>query len=361
MSKFDPEAISELIVITEDQTDVLEIIDLTPSEIKYELPLQNLQNSLLNLKDLQKIEYLKQENKIILEKPRIPKPPIIEIFCDPEVCPTAPQHPNQAKNPNRKLPWKPLPPSSNHFTPGEYNLNRLTAKEIQEDRYNRIIQNCGEHSKAKIIANNENTALDQLVIQLRLSIKHLPVLIWRNVVVPFKATFSYVKNIISDLFCINGQGGMFVFYAVNKEKVFLNSPKRNEEEKKADEDLINCEAVMNMISFEYSEIYFISSGEDNWYISIKVQKILEKDENETYPICLGGRYQAPPINVLFHKFFKVLKVLEDPRHRDFEKYQQKYKEWKTQKFSKFEADFPSLNVYNGRVRLRINDIATLNT
>ena len=354
--------VSEIIVIKEESEDVIELIDIskTVKAKKLQIPINQLKyTDLLDIENLLKLEVVQSENKVTLEiDPNSKKNPVvIEINCNPEPCSTAPPHP---KKKLRSLPWKSLGPSSASFTAGEYPTKKLTAQELLDDKTKHITDNCKKFSKSKIKILSDHTILNKLIIRLKILILYLPFKIWRTIEIPFESTYDYLKKCISDLFQISTNNSMFIFLNPESKKIFLNSPGKLENEKKADEEFIKKKSFMDFINFEHPELYFINNDEDNWYISIKIKEISEWNEYENYPVCVGGRLMSPIQGISFGKFSKILQVLVNQNHQKYQKYFGKFGEWKNKKFNKLEVDFPSLNVFNGRIRIRIEDLLTVN-
>ena len=165
--------------------------------------------------------------------------------------------------------------------------------------------------------------------------------------------FLVLQKIIKDLFKIEESQPMFLFIDLNNKVVFLNDPCKTPAEQEHDLEIIKNYSFMNLMSFDRPELFFVTNEEDNWYFSLKIQRILQRKVNESYPTCVHGRYLCPPYGISFSKFKKVIQQLSCTTSEKYAKYCNKYHEWKNKKFNKLEADFPSFNVFNNRIRFVI--------
>jgi hypothetical protein len=126
---------------------------------------------------------------------------------------------------------------------------------------------------------------------------------------------------------------MFIYYNSENQKVFLNKPSKSDSEK-ADDLLTTTQSkIIELISLEYSEFYYISESEDPWYIIIKIKKIVLTDDNEQLPTCLGGNLPSPPA-VSSSEFYDFFRTLSTPDSENYQEMLEKYKYWKSSKFNK---------------------------
>lgn len=337
-NEYKPYKSSEIIYIYDEPNEVSEVIDITnPNSVFIPIPVEDLKNyKLPDIKTLKTYKKIPGEERILIEVPKHKVIEIIEIPSFIEPAPVAKPHPTAKVN--RKLPWKAPGTSLNSFVPGEYLLPKITQEEIRENQARNILSNCKRFSKSRIANNAESQDLASLAIELNLSLLFFPVKIRRQVKVPLFYTFSQLSKIISTSFNISSKNFMFIFYNSENQKVFLNNPNKSDSEKNADLQTANQSKIIELISLEYSEFYYISESEDPWYIIIKIKKIVLKEENEQIPICLGGNFPCPPATSS-SEFYEFFRILSQPDSENYQEMLEKYKHWKSSKFNKSLISF----------------------
>jgi Plasmid pRiA4b ORF-3-like protein len=348
------EDLFEIVLIKEEATEVFELIDLSKPSIytKIPVPIDQLKSrELLDINTLKTLEVLHNEKQVLIKSSKFFKSPIvIEIASEPEPSAAAVAHPAQ----KRKLPWRSSGPSSSYLHPGTYASRKLTPEELLNDKSKQILQNCKKFSRSKIQVLPDHTTTENLIIELKLQIMFIPIKIFRTIQIPFKSTLKVLQKVIQDLYKVSTENCMFIYHDTNKNLVFLNNPSKSDLEKERDKGLIDFMSIMDVLDFEIPEVYFVSDHEDSWYVSIKIRKVLDKSDLDAYPVCVGGRHPPPPQDITPTKFTKVVKVFAEPENPKHYKYSAKYTQWRSQKFNKLEVDFPSLNVFYGRIRFNLN-------
>lgn len=88
---------------------------------------------------------------------------------------------------------------------------------------------------------------------------------------------------------------------------------------------------------------------DSWHHGIRLEKVLERDPNIDYPVCIKAVRAAPPEDVggIFG-YYGMLQALEDPEHPDHEM----FLEWlMVDKWDPAEVDLDGINDALRRMRV----------
>jgi len=79
--------------------------------------------------------------------------------------------------------------------------------------------------------------------------------------------------------------------------------------------------VSALLKKEKDKIVYEYDFGDSWDHDIILEKILPKDDNAFYPICLAGKMKCPPEDCGGMSGFEdMLEILKDPSHEEYEEY-----------------------------------------
>ena len=77
--------------------------------------------------------------------------------------------------------------------------------------------------------------------------------------------------------------------------------------------------IADYFSFENSRANYVYDFGDNWQHTIKLEKILPRDEGVDYPICIGGKREGPPEDCGgVWGYQELLEIMMDPTHEEYE-------------------------------------------
>ncbi|MBC8185154.1 plasmid pRiA4b ORF-3 family protein [candidate division KSB1 bacterium] len=77
--------------------------------------------------------------------------------------------------------------------------------------------------------------------------------------------------------------------------------------------------ISKYISLENSKANYTYDFGDNWEHRIKLQKILTREENVTYPRCINGKRACPPEDCGgYWGYEEILQIIKDPNHEQYE-------------------------------------------
>jgi len=79
--------------------------------------------------------------------------------------------------------------------------------------------------------------------------------------------------------------------------------------------------VSALLKKEKDKLVYEYDFGDSWDHDIILEKILPKDDNAFYPICLAGKMKCPPEDCGgISGFEDMLEILKDPSHEEYEEY-----------------------------------------
>lgn len=79
--------------------------------------------------------------------------------------------------------------------------------------------------------------------------------------------------------------------------------------------------VSDLLKKEKDKLFYEYDFGDSWEHDIILEKILPKDKNTFYPICLAGKMKCPPEDCGGMSGFEdMLEILKDPSHEEYEEY-----------------------------------------
>ena len=77
--------------------------------------------------------------------------------------------------------------------------------------------------------------------------------------------------------------------------------------------------IADYFSQENEKADYVYDFGDNWEHIIKLEKILPREENIKYPICIKGRRACPPEDCGgIGGYYNLLEIIKNPNHEDYE-------------------------------------------
>jgi hypothetical protein len=108
------------------------------------------------------------------------------------------------------------------------------------------------------------------------------------------------------------------------------------------EDAIDYDGMVisDLLKNEKDKIIYEYDFGDNWEHQIILEKILELDEEKTYPCCIKGKMNCPPEDSGgVWGYYDILNLLQKPDHEEYET----YKEWIGEDFDPEYFDINEIN------------------
>jgi len=133
----------------------------------------------------------------------------------------------------------------------------------------------------------------KMVYQLRISLFDTVPKIWRRILIPTSATFWELHSAIQDVFNWNHSHLHHFWY---DDKILKKS-----------------------IWFGIPNLKYVYDLGDNWMHLIELENILPAEKGMAYPVCIGGKRNAPPDDCGgTHGYDEMLEVLSDPSDEEYE-------------------------------------------
>jgi hypothetical protein len=77
--------------------------------------------------------------------------------------------------------------------------------------------------------------------------------------------------------------------------------------------------IANYFSMENRMAEYVYDFGDNWEHTVKLEKILPRDENTNYPICIKGKRACPPEDCGgIWGYEELLDIISDKNHEEYE-------------------------------------------
>lgn len=160
------------------------------------------------------------------------------------------------------------------------------------------------------------------VYQFKVTLKGIKPPIWRRIQVPEVYTFWDLHVAIQD-----AMG--WLDYHLHEFTILNPSTGRKDEIGiPEDEPLMlwdkkvhagwRCK-IADYFSLENSRANYVYDFGDNWQHTIKLEKILPRDKDFEYPICIRGKREGPPEDCGgVWGYQELLEIIMDPTHEDHE-------------------------------------------
>ena len=133
----------------------------------------------------------------------------------------------------------------------------------------------------------------KMVYQLKISIHDIKPSIWRRILIPTSATFWDLHSAIQDVFHWNDSHLHMFFYddAIVEKLIKFGIP--------SDEDKTTTfpswkHKISKYLNLEEPYLRYVYDLGDDWIHMIELENILPAEKGVTYPVCLNGKWNAPP-------------------------------------------------------------------
>ncbi len=189
----------------------------------------------------------------------------------------------------------------------------------------------------------------QNVYQFKITLKGSKPPIWRRIQVPENYSFWDLHVAIQDAMgwedCHLHE---FQIYSPRRSQdVEIGLPEGNEYLKSYKEK------INEYFGEKYtSALYWYDFGDD-WYHTLKMEKIQPADEQQSYPVCLAGKMACPPEDCGgLWGYYSMLEVLDDPDNEEYEDVM----EWLGDDFDPTYFNVNEVIFDNPKQRLRYKDM-----
>ncbi|OUM85192.1 MAG: hypothetical protein BAA01_04140 [Bacillus thermozeamaize] len=152
------------------------------------------------------------------------------------------------------------------------------------------------------------------ILQLKISLRGVKPPVWRRILVKEDMTFYRLHETI---LAVMGWTGFHLYeFQVYGEAIGEKDPEWDDIHpvKSAKRVKLSKYAFEDKAKFTYTYDFG-----DNWVHDILVEKILQSEEGQSYPICIGGKRNCPPEDVGGPWGYQdFLEAIRDPSHPEHE-------------------------------------------
>jgi len=158
----------------------------------------------------------------------------------------------------------------------------------------------------------------KMVYQLKITLFDTQPKIWRRILIPTSATFWELHSAIQDVFHWNHSHLHMFLYddKVFKKSMIFGIPS-NEDEMEIYPSWKH--KISKYLNLEQPYLRYVYDLGDDWVHMIELENILPAEKGVTYPVCIGGKRNAPPDDCGgTHGYENMLEVLSDPLDEEYE-------------------------------------------
>jgi len=163
----------------------------------------------------------------------------------------------------------------------------------------------------------------KMLYQLKISLSDTQPKIWRRILIPTSVTFWELHSSIQDVFHWNNSHLHMFWYddKLSREPIIFGIPSGDEER----ETLPSWKhKISKYLNLEDPYLRYVYDLGDDWIHMIELENILPAEKGVTYPVCIGGKMNAPPDDSGgVWGYEEMLEILSDPSHEEYEE----TKEW----------------------------------
>ncbi len=157
------------------------------------------------------------------------------------------------------------------------------------------------------------------VYQFKITLKGIRPPIWRRIQVPETYTFWDLHVAIQD-----AMGWLdyhlHLFEVVNPSTEMIDEIGIPDEDFELDREVLPGwrRKIADYFSLGNTKADYTYDFGDNWEHMIKVEKVLPRDKNMKYPICIGGKRASPPEDCGgIWGYGDFLEIIMNPRHKEY--------------------------------------------
>lgn len=174
------------------------------------------------------------------------------------------------------------------------------------------------------------------ILQFKISLKGSKPIIWRRFQVEDNLKFYDLHLIIQ---IVMGWGNSHLYQFVFENNSYIGNPEFLEDDDTVDDKKIKLSAIFDKPK---TKILYEYDFGDGWQHNVVLEKILEKDPEQQYPVCLKGFLNCPPEDAGgIYNFYELLEILKDRKNPDYEE----TKEWLGENFDKDHFNLKFVNEY----------------
>lgn len=159
------------------------------------------------------------------------------------------------------------------------------------------------------------------VYQFKVTLKSMRPPIWRRIQVPGNYSFWDLHVAIQDAMGWTDTH-LHVFEIINPRKDFKEEIGIPDEEFGSDGPRVLAgweKKISKYFTARNNEAIYIYDFGDDWQHTVKFEKILDRDKNVQYPLCLTGKRACPPEDCGgIWGYQELLEILSDSGHEEYE-------------------------------------------
>lgn len=183
---------------------------------------------------------------------------------------------------------------------------------------------------------------DDVIYQLKITLKHIRPPIWRRVLVPGSLTLSQLHGVIQTAMAGWYDSHLHEFEIDGAQYGLPAPPGDNWGMPVTNEAKVTLENVLR----EKQKFLYTYDFGDDWQHEILVEKLLARDPTMNYPICLKGKRACPPEDCGGPwGYAELLEILANPHHPEYESRQ----EWLIADFDAEVFDLEAVNEALGAI------------
>lgn len=177
----------------------------------------------------------------------------------------------------------------------------------------------------------------QQIYQLHISLDNIRPPIWRRVLVPSDVNLSELSRII-----LNAMGWLgYHLHQFIINGVYYGNPEDDDMGEMKDETKVTLRNIVRGEDYKFKYEYDFGDG---WMHTIKIEKILPREESSQYPVCIKGKRACPPEDVGGPwGYEEFLDNIRDPESDQAEE----LLEWVGGEFDPEEIDLDEINAQLG--------------
>jgi len=158
------------------------------------------------------------------------------------------------------------------------------------------------------------------VYQFKIFLKDIKPPVWRRIQVPENYTFWDLHVAIQDAMGWR-DCHLHQFELINPSTGFKNVI-RSYEGEEFDDDIVELEGlekISEWFSIDNRIAHYEYDFGDGWLHTVRLEKILPRDKNVSYPICIAGKRACPPEDCGgVWGYEELLEILRDKNHPEYE-------------------------------------------
>ncbi len=145
------------------------------------------------------------------------------------------------------------------------------------------------------------------ILQLKIQLQGIKPAIWRRVLVEDSITFDALHRIIQ--VAMGWENYHLYMFDVDGIEISMPDPDYEQDVKNSKRT-----KLAKFLSEKQKFLYTYDFG-DSWEHTITVEKILESDSSQKYPVCIAGERACPPEDCGgVYGYMEFLDAIRDPKH-----------------------------------------------